>query len=171
MDPISERAAVLAGRECGSCALCCKLPQIDWLKPPKPAGQWCTHCRPGAGCGIWAQRPQECAAFFCDWRLDAALGEAWRPDRCGFIVTKKPGITELLVDPARPGCWRKPPYAAVLREAAAREMAQGEIILIVMGARRFILLPDTELPLPPALYGADIRLYHDAEGQWAVRGA
>ena len=40
------------GKACGSCTMCCKLFEINWLDRPKPAGKWCPHCRPGQGCAI-----------------------------------------------------------------------------------------------------------------------
>jgi hypothetical protein len=38
--------AVVAGRSCGSCSLCCKVMPVQELS--KPAGQWCVHAVPGS---------------------------------------------------------------------------------------------------------------------------
>ena len=46
------------GRECGGCAMCCKVytfPEIT-----KPAGVWCKYCKPGKGCTIHDNLPDQC---------------------------------------------------------------------------------------------------------------
>ena len=48
-------AMVVPGRACGTCSLCCKVLSVFELA--KPAGKWCTHCRPGNGCDVYATRP------------------------------------------------------------------------------------------------------------------
>jgi hypothetical protein len=53
----------------------------------KPALVTCEHCQDGAGCQIYASRPPVCRTFLCGWRNMEVLDDAWRPDRCGIIVS------------------------------------------------------------------------------------
>ena len=49
------------GRECGACAMCCKVytfPEIG-----KPAGVWCKYCTPGKGCTIHDNVPDRAGTF------------------------------------------------------------------------------------------------------------
>ena len=70
-------------RECGDCNLCCKLPGMKFMKPPKPSYQWCNHCDIGVGCKIYKTRPQNCRDFICLY-----LGGLTnlKPNRCGFFI-------------------------------------------------------------------------------------
>lgn len=59
-----------AQRSCGSCTLCCRLPEIDeFAKPPDVA---CSHCT-GSGCAIYDGRPQVCRDFLCRWMTNPGL--------------------------------------------------------------------------------------------------
>lgn len=63
-------------RECGSCSACCTIKSIDTLG--KPSFMRCRHLESGA-CRIYARRPDECAGYFCAWRLGFGPDTA-RPD-------------------------------------------------------------------------------------------
>ena len=65
-EKIIEAGRALTGRSCGDCSMCCKLLKIEEDEINKPANQWCKHCRPGAGCTIYNDRPLVCRAF-CLW--------------------------------------------------------------------------------------------------------
>src|SRR4051812_14872278 len=54
---------MVAGRECGTCTLCCKVAAVEELN--KPNGVWCSHCLSGKRCTIYDQRPQSCRSFYC----------------------------------------------------------------------------------------------------------
>ncbi len=69
-------------RECGTCTLCCKALPVEGIV--KEAGQWCPHCVPGAGCGIYERRPQSCRDFDCLW-LRGHFAEGDRPDRLDAV--------------------------------------------------------------------------------------
>ena len=70
---------LVPGRACGTCMMCCKVPAIEEFA--KPPGVWCKHAISGKGCGIYAQRPGSCRAFYCLWMQDAALlGSKWKPE-------------------------------------------------------------------------------------------
>lgn len=78
-------------RTCGECTLCCKLPGV-YTAPEqepalaKPAGKWCQHCKPGAGCQIYEGRPAPCHNFECLWLVHPEMPEDLRPDRSHVIM-------------------------------------------------------------------------------------
>jgi hypothetical protein len=75
---MGEPVAIVPGRACGSCSLCCKLLRIEELD--KPAGVWCPHCQAGlGGCKIYGVRPGPCRSFHCAWLINPELGPEWRP--------------------------------------------------------------------------------------------
>jgi len=134
--------------------MCCKLFPIDWLEAPKPAGQWCAHCTPGKGCGIWQVRPQGCVDYHCIWRLDAALGPEWRPDRARFILNhdRADAPLSVVIDPATPQAHRRAPYAAQLQKTTRHLLeTQGKPLLLLCGEARAVLMPDGEVVLPAGL--------------------
>jgi hypothetical protein len=58
------------GRNCGSCAECCFVMEVEDPELTKPNNVWCAHCRPGrGGCTIYSTRPTECRIFACDWLI------------------------------------------------------------------------------------------------------
>src|SRR5215831_7728616 len=72
------------GRSCGDCSLCCKVMGIAALD--KPEGVWCGHFARGVGCAIYADRPQECRAFVCQWLVNANFGPEWKPNKCKMVL-------------------------------------------------------------------------------------
>jgi hypothetical protein len=124
-------------RQCGTCALCCKLFYVKELS--KPMDTWCQHCRPGrGGCTIYSDRPAQCRDFACLWldqrQLAEPLGDEWFPPRCKMVL--QPWAEDRLivvVDPAFPNAWRQEPYYSILRSVAA----QGKHVQMRIG-RRFI---------------------------------
>jgi hypothetical protein len=168
-------AVPVAEKSCGSCTLCCKLFEIDWLDRPKPAGKWCHHCKPGQGCSIWQQVPKACADYYCVWRLDPALADEWRPDRARFLLTHASPDSPLvvMVDPAFPDAWRKEPYFSRLRESARDLLkAKGTTLVVFVGAHRTLIFPDGETPIPAglALHEIVIEARRGPSGtQWSAR--
>ena len=67
------------GKSCGACTMCCSALEIAHFK--KPAGPLCVNCRVGGGCAIYAERPQVCRDFECEWLtrrdLTRLLPQAW----------------------------------------------------------------------------------------------
>lgn len=78
---------VLPGRDCGGCTACCTVLPADDPTLKKQSGVDCAHCDVGAGCRIYETRPQTCRDFFCGWRALPKLGDEWRPDRSGVMIT------------------------------------------------------------------------------------
>jgi hypothetical protein len=116
-----------ARRSCGSCTLCCKLPEIDWRTDPpvglpplkKPQNEWCRHADPARGCTIYADRPLSCAAFQCLWLMGLAPEEQ-RPDRIGGFFDVQGPYLLLLRDPDRPDPLADPAVRAWADDFAKR---------------------------------------------------
>ena len=124
----------VAGRTCGDCAMCCKIPLIPELE--KPYNTWCTHCVDRASCGIYETRPERCRDYFC-YFMTSTLGEEWRPSKCRMIVSEYPDRLLVMVDPARPDAWRKEPYATTLRRWS------GQIsVYVMLGTTTYAIFPD-----------------------------
>jgi hypothetical protein len=75
---------LVAGRDCGECAVCCTWPTIDKPEIQKQSGVACRHCT-GTGCAVYETRPPICREWFCAWRTVEIFGEEWRPDRSGVM--------------------------------------------------------------------------------------
>lgn len=77
---------LVPGRTCGECTACCRELAIvaDGMK--KLPGVACVHCTAGAGCSIYAERPQVCRSYHCLWRSIPGMADAWRPDRSGIMM-------------------------------------------------------------------------------------
>ncbi len=150
----------LPGRECGSCMLCCKLPGIVALE--KPMGKWCRHATPGKGCGIYADRPQECRSFHCAWRLDARFGPDWKPDKARFFIAPLPdGNIHIMADPAAPGAWRDARYYPTIKVTAGQLMDRGKNLFVVIGRRIIVVLPerDVDVGIVPDGHRVNVRTH------------
>lgn len=90
--------ALVAGRDCGDCTVCCIVPAIDDPDIQKRSGTPCRHCRAHAldgrvtdsaapGCTAYDTRPGVCRSFHCAWRYLADLDDGWRPDRSQVYAT------------------------------------------------------------------------------------
>jgi hypothetical protein len=137
----------VVGRSCGSCTLCCKVLKI--LELNKPQGAWCQHCKPGAGCKIYTERPLECRTFHCGYQTQAELGEEWKPDRSKIVLVVEPEANRITahVDPQRPDAWTREPFHTQLRQwAAAAAPHRGQVIATV-GRRAFMIFPDRDTDL------------------------
>jgi hypothetical protein len=127
--------------------MCCKAPPIKALN--KPAGKWCHHAVPGRGCGIYADRPAVCSAFFCEWMRNPSLGPEWKPDKAKLVVSYLPNLPflDIWVDPSVPDAWTKPPYFTQIKQWAAEGPKRGHFVLVRIGPRLIAVLPDREIDL------------------------
>lgn len=73
-------------RQCGECVACCQVLRIDAPGLRKEAGVTCPNCT-GAGCGIYAQRPQVCREWLCMWMRAPDIPDDFRPDRLGVMFS------------------------------------------------------------------------------------
>ena len=85
---------LIPGRDCGDCALCCTLLNIDKPEIQKQSGARCLHCT-GSGCAIYESRPPVCRAWYCGWRTVDIFDDSWRPDKTGVLaMVETEGIPE-----------------------------------------------------------------------------
>jgi hypothetical protein len=74
-------------KSCGACSVCCKELTFELFGALKPGGVLCEHAAPPNGCSIHQHRPQVCRAYFCGWHHLPSLGEEWRPDLSGVLIS------------------------------------------------------------------------------------
>jgi Fe-S-cluster containining protein len=153
--------ALVPGRSCGTCSLCCKLLPIRELN--KPAGQWCIHAVPGSGCNIHHDRPPTCRQFFCSWRLDPNLGPEWKPDVARFVLSADPARHALVlsVDPGMPLAWKREPYYGRLRQFAGRLFAENKRLLVDLRDKITVILPDRDVPIGLVGPGEEIAVWRE----------
>ena len=118
-------------RQCGTCTLCCHLPDIDELE--KPANELCRHCIEQQGCRIYGERPQLCRDFLCLWRTDPRMGDHWAPASSSMMVYRQGPQITVLVDPSRPDVWHEPVYLADLEAWAAAAEQDGGYVIVFAG--------------------------------------
>lgn len=135
-------------KSCGPCGLCCKLMTIPALQ--KPSHSWCPNYVMKQGCGIYAERPDACRAFMCQY-LVSDLPEAWRPDRARFMMWTGSEARRLIVevDPASPLAWRKEPYYGQLKAWSNRNGPDPMEITVRVGDRLIMLFPEADIDLGP----------------------
>lgn len=125
-------------RTCGTCTICCKVIAVAQLA--KPRDQWCPHCTPGKGCGIFGQpaRPAVCGGFVCAWLIGEGLPEFMRPDRSHVVVVppNDGAVAAFHVDPDWPLAWRERHFLALAWFIVQSEQRMA----VVVGPERFALL-------------------------------
>ena len=82
--------ALVPGRECGNCNICCIVPAIDKPDIQKISGAVCRNCTAG-GCAIYEARPDVCRTYYCGWRRLELIDADWRPDLSGVFVELEVG--------------------------------------------------------------------------------
>ncbi len=140
----------MIGKTCGSCTACCKTHPVREID--KPAGTWCRHRQKGRGCRIYAERPEGCRAFRCQWLL-SDMEESLRPDRTDIVVDaiehQLLGMTMLLFEVVR-GALRSRFAQDVIGAYRAEGLplavvpVEGDVVLYV---RRGRLLPGVKVSL------------------------
>lgn len=80
---------LVPGRECGGCTVCCTELHINTPGLKKLAGVRCPNLQDDRLCAVYETRPGTCSDFECGWRVMAALGDHWRPDRAGIVLIPK----------------------------------------------------------------------------------
>jgi hypothetical protein len=146
---MEENAAnpIVAGRSCGDCTLCCKLLAVKDLG--KPRDVWCTHCKPGRGCLIYASRPRDCTAFNCGYLMSADLGEEWKPNRSKIVLAPEAGVNRIIafVDPQRADAWKREPYYSGLKKLAAGAAMHGGWVIVRVERHTYVIFPDRDVDL------------------------
>jgi len=136
--------------------MCCKLLDIEALA--KPRLTWCTHCEVGKGCGIYSQRPAECAEFYCAWLVNPKLGDEWKPANSRMVIAFEATARRvvILVDPTRGDAWKKPPYYPQIKYMAAQALRDQGHLVVMQGRDAIVVLPDRDVNLGPIGEGKDI---------------
>jgi hypothetical protein len=123
--------ALVPGRDCGTCSLCCILPDIAEFD--KPANQRCRHCVVGGGCEAYDVRPSTCRDFFCLWRMDATLGPEWEPSVSHMMMYAQGPQLTVLVEPEAGAIWREERYLGWLEARARVLKLQGGYVVVYAG--------------------------------------
>jgi hypothetical protein len=160
-DPQDAGHALVPGRSCGTCSLCCKVYSIKELS--KPAGRWCIHAVRGSGCTIHADRPRSCREFFCSWLVDPNLGPEWKPEVSRFVLSADATHRAILVtvDPGMPLAWKREPYYAVLKQFSEVFFRINQKVLVSLNGLITVILPDRDVPLGVIVPGAEIALWRE----------
>ena len=154
--------------------MCCKLPSIAVLN--KPVDKWCQHCKPGAAapCTIYADRPQPCIDFECEWLRHPDIPDVWYPAESKMVLNIGPAsdkfqFMNVAVDPGSPNRWREAPYHALLRHMALVGMQPSHRVLVrvMSGSRSFIVLPLDDVEIPEGSTGIDVIMTRD--GNWKLK--
>ncbi len=143
----AHTADLVPQRDCGTCALCCKVYTVAAV--PKQEGIWCQHCIVGQSCKIYAERPTDCRDFYCLWRSDPTLPEAWKPERCKFVITLAPstGYTCVQVDPGFPQAWRREPYFTGLTRWSEKLLARRLHLIVFVRNQATLIMPSEAVPI------------------------
>ncbi|ODS54343.1 MAG: hypothetical protein ABS40_14675 [Agrobacterium sp. SCN 61-19] len=123
--------ALVSGRDCGTCSLCCILPDIAEFD--KPANEPCRHCLVGGGCDAYDVRPATCRDFFCLWRTDATLGPEWEPSVSRMMMYAQGLQLTVLVEPEAGQIWREARYLDWLEKRARVLKPQGGYVVVYAG--------------------------------------
>jgi hypothetical protein len=117
----------------------------------KPRHTWCSKYVMRSGCGIYADRPSECAAFYCLYLATPELDETWRPDKAKFMIwTGREGRRLIVeVDPGSPMAWRREPYYAQLKTWSDRNRPDAFEVTVRVGRHLLVLFPEADIDLGP----------------------
>ena len=85
-EEIVDAHALVPGRPCGTCNVCCVALTIDDPAMRKVQGYRCRNALRDNSCAIYDSRPQTCRSFECGWRQLKWVRETLRPDRSGVLV-------------------------------------------------------------------------------------
>ncbi len=146
-----------SARTCGPCHMCCRVFFIP--EALKDNIDWCASLDRTRGCRIYETRPAACRDFLCGWRRDENLGEEWRPDIAGFVLSDPdPWAILVTCDPDNPSGWRREPYQSNIRLWARTASSQGLFVGVREGERVSLVLEDHEVPLnePGSMPGNDV---------------
>jgi hypothetical protein len=159
--------ALVPGRSCGTCNLCCKVYSIKELN--KPAGRWCVHCVRGSGCAIHTNRPRSCREFFCSWLVDPNLGPEWKPEVSRFVLSSDGFHRAIMVtvDPGRPLAWKRAPYYAVLKQFSEIFFRIGQKVLVNLNGHITVILPDRDTSIGLIGPGEEIAIWRDGSSYGA----
>jgi hypothetical protein len=132
----------------------------------KPADLWCSHCKPGRGCLIYANRPAECESFSCRWLADDRLAQHWKPNKSKLVLTTSEDGIEIRCDPGFPDAWRREPFCSEIRQWAVSGETLDMTVVVMSGRKLILVTPDREFDLD--VVGPDERIVRELEGTRVV---
>jgi hypothetical protein len=131
------------GKDCGTCTLCCTTRQVDDLG--KASGQTCQKSTLKS-CSVWGLHPKVCQDYSCLWLKHTKLGDEWRPDKAGFVLSlEADNIVRIDPDPQRPFNWQRAPYYEQLKLWSQSIMSGEGRVVVHLGNQICILTPDEDL--------------------------
>ncbi|MBV9347398.1 MAG: hypothetical protein JOZ70_07710 [Pseudolabrys sp.] len=159
---------VVPARSCGTCSLCCKVVSIAEFQ--KPAGVWCSHAKPGKGCGIHLTRPFVCRGAYCEWMIAKGLGDEWKPEIAKFALFARENGNRLTahVDPGNPAAWRREPYYRNFKDWALKGLLRRphiQIIDVMVGEICTVVLPDRDVTVGAIGQDEVLQFDHGAPGE------
>jgi len=81
--------------------------------------------------------------------MDGSLGPEWKPNKAKFIIqTVAGGNIQILVDPAHPSAWRAEAYYPTLKLVAAQLFERGRHVIVSIGTKGYVILPQKDVPIP-----------------------
>ena len=115
-------------RNCGSCALCCKLVPVADID--KPANRWCQFAKPGSehACTVWGtdRKPGCCTLWECLWLSQPEVTpELARPDKAHYVIDggmDMIGVNDTKVMALQ--VWCDPNYPNAHRDPALRRLME-----------------------------------------------
>ena len=157
---------IVPARSCGTCSLCCKVVSITEFQ--KPAGVWCSHAKPGKGCGIHLTRPFVCRGAYCEWMLSNGLGDEWKPEVAKFALFARENRLTAHVDPGNPSAWKREPYYRNFKDWALQGLLRRpeiKVIDVMIGENCTVVLPDRDVPVGAVAADEVLQFDHGAPGE------
>ncbi len=103
-----------------------------------------------------------CRVFQCFWLSSSTLSDEWKPDRAKFVVAVETnGALQIMCDAAQPTAWRREPYESQIRRWAEHGVTIKKPVLLMIGDKASVILPNTELPIGQLNPGDGVELTHD----------
>jgi hypothetical protein len=103
---------------------------------------------------------------------EKGLSPDWKPERSKLVlVMGEGGHMTAFVDPGVPGAWRQPPYYETLKRwsAEAARATPARLVMVRIGTRGLVILPDREIDIGAVGPNEAIRLERGADGRVEVR--
>jgi hypothetical protein len=100
--------------------------------------------------------------------MDGTLGEEWQPERCHMVLwlDLDGRRFNVNVDQDYPDVWREEPYYAQLKSLAAYSLPRGGQVVVYVGRKLFVILPDRHKELGIVEPGEYIFIEDKGGGAW-----
>jgi hypothetical protein len=144
-------------RQCADCSMCCKILKITSLE--KPRFDWCSKCLIGRGCSAYDARPEECRTFECMWLYDKNLPEAFRPNKCHFVMyTHHAGYFIVECDRHVRNIHTNKKYEKYFRDISRKLEPSGRFVAVCYGEDVFAITPGKVYDLGATRFTHDVKV-------------